>query len=54
MNNLDTMKIDELQSSLLVYEQWLRNHAEEEEQTLKISHEDRSGRGRDGCVFRGG
>nr|GEW61990.1 retrovirus-related Pol polyprotein from transposon TNT 1-94 [Tanacetum cinerariifolium] len=44
-NNLDTMTIDELQSSLLVHEQRMRGHAEEE-QALKVSYEDRAGRGR--------
>jgi hypothetical protein len=47
------MSIDELQSSLLVHEQRMRSHGEEE-QVLKISHEDRAGRGRGRGVFRGG
>lgn len=52
-NNLDTMTIDELQSSLLVHEQRMTSHREEE-QVLKISHEDRYGRGRGRGMFRGG
>jgi len=44
-NNLDTMTIDELQSSLLVHEQRMLCHVEEE-QTLQITYEDRGGRGR--------
>ena len=44
-NNLDTMTIDELQSSLLVHEQRMVCH-EEEEQALQITHEDRGGRAR--------
>lgn len=51
-NNLDTMTIDELQSSLLVHEQRIISNVEEE-QVLKISHEDRYGRGRGTGVFRG-
>ena len=56
-NNLDMMSIDELQSSLLVHEQRMRSHGEEE-QVLKISHEDKAsrgrGRGRGNGSFRGG
>ncbi|GJY65030.1 retrovirus-related pol polyprotein from transposon TNT 1-94 [Tanacetum coccineum] len=52
-NNLDTMTIDELQSSLLVHEQRMRGHAEEE-QALKVSYEDRATRGRGRGAFRGG
>ena len=47
------MIIDKLQSSLLVHEQRMKSHGEEE-QVLKISQEDRIGRGRGRCVFRGG
>ncbi|KHN36591.1 Retrovirus-related Pol polyprotein from transposon TNT 1-94, partial [Glycine soja] len=56
-NNLDMMTIDELQSSLLVHEQRMRSRGEEE-QVLKISHEDKAsrgrGRGRGNGSFRGG
>jgi len=52
-NNLDTMTIDELQSSLFVHEQRMKSHGEEE-QVLKTSQEDRTGRGRGRGVFRGG
>ncbi|KAJ9563755.1 hypothetical protein OSB04_008915 [Centaurea solstitialis] len=52
-NDLDTMTIDELQSSLLVHEQRMRGHGEEE-QVLKVSYEDRAGRGRGRGNFRGG
>ena len=54
-NNLDVMTIDELQSSLLVHEQRMRSRGEEE-QVLKISHEDKAsrGRGRGNGSFRGG
>ena len=46
--DIDTLTIDELQSSLLVHEQRMSSH-EEEEHALKITHEDRSrGKGR-GC-----
>jgi len=44
-NNLDTITIDELQSSLLVQEQRMVCH-EDEEQALQITYEDRGGRGR--------
>lgn len=44
-NNMTTMTIDELQSSLLVHEQRMKGQGEEE-QVLKITHEDRAGRGR--------
>jgi len=52
-NNLDTMIIDELQSNLLVHEQRMKSHGEEE-QVLKISCEDITVRGRGRVVFRGG
>jgi len=52
-NDLDTLTIDELQSSLLVHEQRMRGHAAEE-QALKVSYEDNSGsRGRGRGAFRG-
>ncbi|PRQ17740.1 putative RNA-directed DNA polymerase [Rosa chinensis] len=52
-NNLTTMTIDELQSSLLVHEQRMRGHGGEE-QALKVTYEDRtSGRGRGRGGFRG-
>lgn len=45
-NDLDTLSIDELQSSLLVHEQRMNGHIIEE-QALKVTHEDQSrGRGR--------
>lgn len=44
-NNLYTLTIDELQSSLLVHEQRMRGHGVEE-QILKVVHEDKVGRGR--------
>lgn len=52
-NNLDTMTIDELQSSLLVHEQRMRSHGEEE-QVLKVTYDDRSGQGRGRRTSRGG
>ncbi|XP_045821904.1 uncharacterized protein LOC123914776 [Trifolium pratense] len=36
-NDIDTMSVDELQSSLLVHEQRMSNHIEEE-QVLKVTH----------------
>ncbi|XP_020264219.1 uncharacterized protein LOC109840117 [Asparagus officinalis] len=46
-NDLDTLTIDELQSSLLVHEQRMNGHRSGEEQVLKVSYEDRvGGRGR--------
>ena len=42
---MDTITIDELQSSLLVHEQRMVYH-EDEEQALQITYEDRGGRGR--------
>ncbi|XP_004295431.1 PREDICTED: uncharacterized protein LOC101304952 [Fragaria vesca subsp. vesca] len=41
-NNLDTLTLDELQSSLLVHEQRLNHHTGDikEEQVLKVSHEE--------------
>lgn len=44
-NNLETMTIDELQSSLLVHEQRMNCHREEE-QMLQITNDDRGGRGK--------
>lgn len=52
-NNLETMMIDELQSSLLVHEQRMRCHVEEEH-ALKVTHEDRAGKGRGRALSRGG
>ena len=46
-NNLHMM------SSLLVHEQRMRSHRKEE-QVLKISHEDKVGRGRGNGAYRGG
>jgi hypothetical protein len=51
--NLETMTINELQSSLLVHEQRMKINGEEE-QVLMISHKDKTGRGRGRGVFRGG
>ena len=51
-NNLDTMTIDELQSSLLVHEQRML-YLVEEEQALQITYEDRGGRGRGRSRGRG-
>ncbi|XP_050378459.1 uncharacterized protein LOC126795736 [Argentina anserina] len=51
--DLDTLTIDELQSSLLVHEQRMKGH-EKEEQVIKVSLEDRlGGRGRGRGAFRG-
>jgi len=44
-NNMTTMTIDELQSSLLVHKQRMKSQGEEE-QVFKITHDDRAGRGR--------
>ncbi|XP_027348310.1 uncharacterized protein LOC113859830 [Abrus precatorius] len=44
-NNLDVMTIDELKSSLLVREQRMNCH-EEEEHVLQITNKDRGGRGK--------
>jgi len=44
-NNLDTMIINELQSSLLVHEQRM-TYQGEEEQVLQIINEGKGGRGR--------
>ena len=51
--DIDTLTIDELQSSLLVHEQRMSSH-EEEEHALKITHGDQSGGRGLGCgSFRG-
>ncbi|KAL6334054.1 hypothetical protein AAG906_001809 [Vitis piasezkii] len=47
--NIDTLTIDELQSSLLVHEQRMSSH-EEEEHALKITHGEQSG-GRVECYY---
>jgi hypothetical protein len=52
-NNMTTMTIDELQSSLLVREQRMKSQGEEE-QVLKVTHEDKAGRGRGRGAWRGG
>ena len=52
-NNMTTMTIDELQSSLLVHEQRMKNQVEEE-QVLKVTYEERPGRGRGRVSWRGG
>lgn len=41
-NNLDILTIDELQSKLLVHEQRMNGH-KEDEQTLKVTYYDRYG-----------
>ena len=51
-NDLDTLTIDELQSSLLVHEQRMNGHRGEE-QVLKVTHEDNTSRGRGRGMFRG-
>lgn len=51
--DIDTLTIDELKSSLLVHEQRMSSH-KEEEHALKITHGDQSGgRGRGRGSFRG-
>ena len=52
-NNMTTMTIDELQSSLLVHEQRMRSQGEEE-QLLKVTHDSRTARGRGRGTWRGG
>lgn len=49
-NNLDTLTLDELQSSLLVHEQRMKGEPSEEEHVLKVSFE---GRGRGRSFYRG-
>lgn len=51
-NDLDTMTIDELHGSLLVHEQRMHGY-HEEEQALRISCDDKAGRGRGRGSFRG-
>jgi hypothetical protein len=51
--DLDTMSIDELQSSLLVHEQRMHSHVVEE-QALKITHNNNGSKfGRSSNIFRG-
>jgi len=50
-NNLDTLTINELQSSLLVHEQRMNGH-QRDEQTLKVTYDNRFG-GRRGSKGRG-
>ena len=51
--DIDTLTIDELQSSLLVHEQRMRSHINEEH-ALKVTNGDQSGgRGRGRGSFRG-
>jgi hypothetical protein len=40
--DIDSLSIDELQSSLIVHEQKFHKH-DREEQALKVTHEERSG-----------
>jgi len=51
-NDLSTLSIDELHGSLLVHEQRLNGHVQEE-QALKVTHEERPSQGRGRGVFRG-
>lgn len=51
--DIDAMSIDELQSSLIVHEKKFNRHSNEE-QALKVTHEERNGgRGRGRSSFRG-
>jgi hypothetical protein len=51
--DLDTMSIDELQSSLLVHKQRMHSHVVEE-QVLKITHDNNCGKlGRSSSIFKG-
>ncbi|KAL4560614.1 hypothetical protein LXL04_032767 [Taraxacum kok-saghyz] len=52
-NDLSTLSIDELHGSLLVHEQRMQG-CQEEDHVLKISHDERSGRGRGRGSSRGG
>ena len=53
-NDLDSLSIDELQSSLLVHEQCMNDHVCEEEHALKVTHDGNFGsRGRGRGDFRG-
>lgn len=52
-NDLDTMTMDELHGSLLVQEQRMQGCLEEE-QALRVSYNDKPGRGRGRDSFRGG
>lgn len=45
-NDIDCLTVDELQSTLVVHEQKFRRKAKEEEQVLKVAHEERNIRGR--------
>jgi hypothetical protein len=54
-HDLDSMTVDELQSSLLVHEQRMNGHNSHEEQVLKVTQDEAStGRGRGRGNFRGG
>lgn len=52
-NDLNTLSIDEVHGSLLVHEQRMQGH-QEEEQVLKVTQEPSSGRGRGRNMMRGG
>lgn len=52
-NDLSTLSIDELHGSLLVHEQRMHGH-HDEEHVLKVAQESNLGRGRGRGVFRGG
>lgn len=51
-NNVETLTVDELQSSLLIHEQRMKG-SNEEEQALKVTHEERYERGRGRGIMRG-
>lgn len=51
-NNVETLTVDELQSSLLIHEQRMKG-SNEEEQALKVTHEERYERGRGRGMMRG-
>ena len=52
-NDINCLSVDELQSSLIVHEQKFRRRINEEEQVLKVTQEERSGRGRGRSMFGG-
>eukprot|EP00257_Ricinus_communis_P023801 XP_015583886.1 uncharacterized protein LOC107262454 [Ricinus communis] len=51
--DISCLTVDELQSSLIVHEQKFRRKINEEEQVLKVTQEERSGRGRGRSTFGG-
>ncbi|XP_068472908.1 uncharacterized protein [Phaseolus vulgaris] len=52
-NDINCLSVDELQSSLIVHEQKFRKRINEEEQVLKVTQEERSGRGKGRNTFGG-